>query len=74
MAVSVSKSTAKLILKAENGQTQSGKINYINRAYDNLNTSLENTDIYSIAEKIESLSKDTFGSISKSVTDVLVQQ
>lgn len=74
MAVSVSKSTAKLILKAENGQTQSGKINYINRAYDNLNTSLENTDIYSIAEKIESLSKDTFGSISKNVTDVLVQQ
>ena len=72
MAVSIFKSTAKLILKAENGQTQSGKINYINRAYDNLNTSLENADVYAVAEKIQSLSSDTFGSISKSVTDVLI--
>ena len=73
MAVAVSKNFVKLILQAENGETSTGKVNHINRTYDNVNSELTNDDIYAAAKTISSLSNDVIDSIQKAVTSVLVE-
>lgn len=74
MAVVAKKEGAALILKVENGQSQSGTTMYANRTVSDINPEIGNEDLYTIANGLAELVPNALSKISRRDMTMLVEQ